>query len=197
MELKLINMKKSLINKENIIPITLFGFSIIFPLISNDNFWNYFDVYFILFFTSFIILHSFSFSKSGRIWGFFRVFGAIFSFIFFCVLTQRLSLVLDPKNQIFFKSGNPIDDERFVKYLFAFLFSLFVLGIGEIISYLRDIRFLLSLNKNNKDYFECHNCEGKGFIEKEDDDKLEQKNCKNCSGLGFLEKNSNNWFSRI
>ena len=102
---------------------------------------------------------------------------------------------LNPKN-IGWVASNPIDDERFIKSLYAFLFSLFVLGVGEIIIYLRDIRFLLSLNKNNKDYFECDYCEGKGFTEKDDDDELIQKNCENCSGLGFLEKNSNNWFPR-
>jgi hypothetical protein len=89
-----------------------------------------------------------------------------------------------------------LDDDRFIKSLYAFLFSLAVLGIGEIVIYLRDIRFLLSLNKNNKDYFECDDCVGKGFIVKEENDELSQKNCKRCSGLGFLEKNSNHWFSR-
>jgi hypothetical protein len=189
-------MKKSFINKESILVFIFFGFSIISPLFSYGNFWYYISRVIPLSFLSYIIIYSFSFAKSKSIWGFLRVFGISLSAIFLFEIIYRMYLILDPKNKIFFESSNPIDDERFVKFLFAFLSSLLVLGVGEIIIYLRDIRFLLSLNKNNKDYFECDDCYGKGFIEKEEDDELDQKNCENCSGLGFLEKNSNNWFPR-
>jgi hypothetical protein len=180
-------MKKSLINKQNLIETILILFAIIYPLFSYENFWYYSFQFttLILFFS--IIKYSFSFSKAKRIWGFFRVFGITLSTIF---------LFATIGNIYHTNSSVGIDDERIIKSLFIFLTSLLVLGLGEIIIYLRDIRFLLSLNKNNKDYFECDDCYGKGFIEKEEDDELEQKICKICSGLGFLEKNSNNWFPR-
>lgn len=182
--------------KKNILGLILILFSIIYPLFNYVNFPWYVFQFLLLSILSLSIIHSFSFAKSARIWGWFRILGIIFSIIFLGELISRLYLILDPKTRFFIISSNPIDDERFVKFLFAFLTSLLVLGIGEIVIYLRDIRFLLSLNKNNKDYFECDDCEGKGFIEKDDEDELTQKNCRNCSGLGFLEKNSNNWFPR-
>lgn len=188
-------MKKSLI-KKNIIPIALFGFSIIFPLFNYVNFFWY-CIQVIFWSISFrLILTSLSYAKFKNIWGIFRVIGIILSVIFLFELISRLTLILDPKERFFIESSIPIDDERFVKYLFAFLTSLLVLGIGEIIIYLRDIRLLLSLNKNNKDYLKCDDCEGKGFIEKNNEDETNTEDCSNCSGLGFLEKNSNNWFSR-
>ncbi len=189
-------MKRNLNYKKNILVVILLGFSITLPIFSYENIWIYIGQTTFYSFLSVCIIYSFSFDKCKRIWGWFRIFGIIFSIIFLGALVSRLYLILDPKTRFFIVSSNPIDDERFVKFLFAFLTSLLVLGIGEIVIYLRDIRFLLSLNKNNKDYFECDYCEGKGFTEKDDDDELTQKNCENCSGLGFLEKNSNNWFPR-
>jgi hypothetical protein len=185
-------MKKSFINKESILVFIFFGFSIIFPLFSYGNYWYYIARVTLLIFLSIIIIFSFSFAKSKSIWGFLRVFGISLSAIFLFVTIDKMYLILTSKTS----SSGLFSDERLLKYLFGFLISLLVLGVGEIIIYLRDIRFLLSLNKNNKDYFECDDCYGKGFIEKEEDDELEQKNCENCSGLGFLEKNSNNWFPR-
>jgi hypothetical protein len=180
-------MKKSLINKQNLIDIILALFALIYPLFSFENFWDYSFQFSTLVLLFSIIKYSFSFSKTKRIWGFFRVFGITLSAIFLFATIGHI---------YHSSSSAGIDNERVVKSLFAFLISLLVLGIGEIVIYLRDIRFLLSLNKNNKDYFECDDCEGKGFIEKDDEDELTQKNCRNCSGLGFLEKNSNNWFPR-
>ena len=185
-------MKKSLINKQNLIEIILGLFALIYPLFSYENFWYYSFQFSTLVLLFSIIKYSFSFSKAKRIWGFFRVFGITLSAIFLFGTIGKTYLILTSKTS----SSGLFSDEHVLKYLLGFLISLLVLGIGEIVIYLRDIRFLLSLNKNNKDYFECDDCEGKGFIEKDDEDELTQKNCRNCSGLGFLEKNSNNWFPR-
>lgn len=141
------------------------------------------------------IIYFFSYRKTIRLWGFMRFIGFIFGIVLFFLMAERWIIIQDPRNVGWVKSSYPFDDERFVKLFFAFLTSLFILGIGEIIIYLRDIRLLLALNKNNKDYFKCDSCEGKGFIEKMEYPNS-QKKCSKCEGLGFLEKNSNNWFPR-
>lgn len=198
MVLKLIKMKKREYFediKEYLLAIILILFSLIIPWFYCYDFDSWFGLLLINFIPTMSFIYFFSYRKTIRLWGFMRFIGFIFGIVLFFLMAERWIIIQDPRNVGWVKSSYPFDDERFVKLFFAFLTSLFILGIGEIIIYLRDIRLILALNKNNKDYFKCDSCEGKGFIEKMEYPNS-QKKCSKCEGLGFLEKNSNNWFPR-
>lgn len=129
-----------------------------------------------------IIYYSFSSLRVIRFWGYLRFFGIILSIGSFGMMCERLILIQEGWGG---GVGNPIDDTRFIESLFGLISSLVILGIGEIVIYLRDIRFLLSLNNMNKDDFKCDDCGGDGFKMRYG---MKDKICTTCSGLGFLRK---------